>query len=248
MQRGNIQHYNESTFEHWTWWKRYNGDPCNLIAVVTGKEVHGYKLGMKDGILRGLYTRNQFELSDSNFIAIQCVKMGNQMRKHIPEKDFEYLEKHTDFQKPDIMEFYKEFMGVTKESSSDFADNYFRAADRDKSGKIDFKEFLLFLNHECTADPVEKLNWVFDLFDIDGNGTIEKPEMIKIYKTVLALRKKRSKYDTTPEQIAEKMFEICDKNVDDKLTKVEFITTFMEDPVLYAIFCGTMTEEDDEDT
>ncbi|OPL20288.1 neurocalcin-delta A-like [Mytilus galloprovincialis] len=192
--------------------------------------------------------------------------MGNQMRKHIPEKDFEYLEKHTDFQKPDIMEFYKEFMkinpdgnmkleafkeflkGCYKESSSDFADNYFRAADRDKSGKIDFKEFLLFLNHECTADPVEKLNWVFDLFDIDGNGTIEKPEMIKIYKTVLALRKKRSKYDTTPEQIAEKMFEICDKNVDDKLTKVEFITTFMEDPVLYAIFCGTMTEEDEEDT
>lgn len=36
--------------------------------------------------------------------------MGNQMRKHIPEKDFEYLEKHTDFQKPDIIEFYKEFM------------------------------------------------------------------------------------------------------------------------------------------
>lgn len=67
-------------------------------------------------------------------------------------------------------------------------------------------------------------------------------------QTVLALRKKRSKYDTTPEQIAEKMFEICDKNDDDKLTKVEFITTFMEDPVLYAIFCGTMTEEDEEDT
>ncbi|CAC5424449.1 unnamed protein product [Mytilus coruscus] len=173
--------------------------------------------------------------------------MGNQMRKHIPEKDFEYLEKHTDFQKPDIMEFYKEFMkinpdgnmkleafkeflkGCYKENSSEFADNYFRAADKDKN-------------------PVEKLNWVFDLFDIDGNGTIERSEMIKIYKTVLDLRKKRSKYDPTPGQIAEKMFEICDKNVDDKLTKVEFITTFMEDPVLFAIFCGNMTEEDEEDT
>ncbi|XP_052101743.1 neuronal calcium sensor 2-like [Mytilus californianus] len=192
--------------------------------------------------------------------------MGNQMRKDLPEKDFEYLEKHTDFRKPDIMEFYKEFMkinpdgnmkleafqdflkGCYKENSSEFAERYFHAADKDKSGKINFKEFLLFLNHECTSDPVEKLNWVFDLFDIDGNGTIERPEMIKIYKTVKDLRKKRSKYDPTPGQIADKMFEICDKNVDDKLTKVEFITTFMEDPVLFAIFCGNMTEDDEEDT
>ncbi|CAG2198634.1 unnamed protein product [Mytilus edulis] len=49
------------------------------MAVVTGKEEHGYKLGIKDGILRGLYTRNQFELSDSNFIAIQCVNYDNEI-------------------------------------------------------------------------------------------------------------------------------------------------------------------------
>ncbi|CAG2192205.1 unnamed protein product [Mytilus edulis] len=49
------------------------------MAVVTGKEEHGYKLGIKDGILRGLYTRNQFELSDSNFIAIHCVNYNNEI-------------------------------------------------------------------------------------------------------------------------------------------------------------------------
>ncbi|CAG2211427.1 unnamed protein product [Mytilus edulis] len=61
---------------------RGKGDPRNLMAVVTGKEEHGYKLGIKDGILRGLYTRNQFELSDtcdSNFIAIQCVNYYNEI-------------------------------------------------------------------------------------------------------------------------------------------------------------------------
>ncbi|CAG2205715.1 unnamed protein product [Mytilus edulis] len=61
---------------------RGKGDPRNLMAVVTGKEEHGYKLGIKDGILRGLYTRNQFELSDtcdSNFIAIQCVNHYNEI-------------------------------------------------------------------------------------------------------------------------------------------------------------------------
>ena len=49
------------------------------MAVITGKEEHGYQLGIKEGILRGLYTRNQFELSDSNFIAIQSVNYDNEI-------------------------------------------------------------------------------------------------------------------------------------------------------------------------
>ncbi|CAG2246399.1 unnamed protein product [Mytilus edulis] len=56
---------------------RGKGDPRNLVAVVTRKEEHGYQLGIKDGILRGLYTRNQFELADNNFIAIQSVNYDN---------------------------------------------------------------------------------------------------------------------------------------------------------------------------
>jgi hypothetical protein len=46
---------------------RGKGDPRNLQAVVLSREEHGYKLGTKSGVLRGLYTRNQFELSDNNF-------------------------------------------------------------------------------------------------------------------------------------------------------------------------------------
>jgi hypothetical protein len=47
----------------------WKGDPRNLLAVVLSREEHGYKLGTKSGVLRGLYTRNQFELSDNNFLA-----------------------------------------------------------------------------------------------------------------------------------------------------------------------------------
>ncbi|XP_071177222.1 ATP-dependent DNA helicase RecQ-like [Mytilus edulis] len=54
-----------------TYVDRGKGDPRNIKAVVTGKEEHGYQRGIKDGILLALYTRNQFQLSDSNFIAIQ---------------------------------------------------------------------------------------------------------------------------------------------------------------------------------
>jgi hypothetical protein len=56
---------------------RGKGDPCNLLAVVLSREEHGYKLGTKSGVLRGLYTRNQFELSDNNFLAKDTVQLDN---------------------------------------------------------------------------------------------------------------------------------------------------------------------------
>lgn len=78
---------------------------------------------------------------------------------------------------------FKDFLyGFYKDKSTNLAEHYFRAADKNKSGTINFTEFLMFLNHECTSNPEERLNWMFDLFDIDGNGTIERPEMINIYK------------------------------------------------------------------
>jgi hypothetical protein len=47
---------------------RGRGDPRNVMAVILSEEEHGYRLGTKGGVLRGLYTRNQFELSHGKFI------------------------------------------------------------------------------------------------------------------------------------------------------------------------------------
>jgi hypothetical protein len=43
------------------------------------REEHGYKLGTKSGVLRGLYTRNQFELSDNNFLAKDTVQLETEI-------------------------------------------------------------------------------------------------------------------------------------------------------------------------
>jgi hypothetical protein len=58
---------------------RRKGDPRNLLAVVLSREEHGYKLGTKSGVLRGLYTRNQFELSDNNFLAKDTVQLETEI-------------------------------------------------------------------------------------------------------------------------------------------------------------------------
>ena len=50
----------------------------------------------------------------------------------------------------------------------------------DNSGCIDFKEFLLAINVTSSGTPEQKLEWAFRMYDIDGNGTIDEKEMIKI--------------------------------------------------------------------
>ena len=66
------------------------------------------------------------------------------------------------------------------------------------------------------------------------------------FQTALGLNGRQSSNDPTPEQIADKMFESCDKNKDNVLTKEEFVNTFMEDPVLFAIFCRSDESDDKE--
>jgi hypothetical protein len=58
---------------------RGKGDPRNVLAVVINKDELGYKLGTKSGTLRGLYTRNQFELSNSKFLDIGSINNENEL-------------------------------------------------------------------------------------------------------------------------------------------------------------------------
>ncbi|VDO87520.1 unnamed protein product [Schistosoma curassoni] len=63
-----------------------------------------------------------------------------------------------------------------------FCTHVFRTFDKDNSGRIDFKEFLLAINITSGGDPEEKLEWAYQMYDIDGNGTIERTEMVEIIR------------------------------------------------------------------
>jgi len=56
----------------------------------------------------------------------------------------------------------------------------FRTFDSDNSGKIDFKEFLLAINITSAGKPEQKLEWAFQMYDVNGDGTIEPKEMTEI--------------------------------------------------------------------
>lgn len=56
----------------------------------------------------------------------------------------------------------------------------FALTDIDKSGYIDFKEFLQMINLASTSSPEEKLRWTFRLADTNGDGHIDFKEMMGI--------------------------------------------------------------------
>jgi Ca2+-binding EF-hand superfamily protein len=104
--------------------------------------------------------------------------------------------------KEEFQKIYKQFFPFGDPSS--FADYVFNVFDADKSGTIDFKEFICALSVTSRGKMEDKLDWAFQLYDIDGDGKISYEEMLAIveaiYKMVCedALWSERSLLTHTP--------------------------------------------------
>lgn len=87
----------------------------------------------------------------------------------------------------DLNAFNDFFRGFFPEKAENIAEHYFRTIDKDKTGIINFREFLLFLSSEGTVNILDRIAWLFDLFDVDGNGSIDRKEMVEIFKVFITM-------------------------------------------------------------
>lgn len=65
-----------------------------------------------------------------------------------------------------------------------YADFVFRIFDSDKSGLVDFKEFVSALSISSRGELEEKLDWAFRLYDINDDGKISYDEMLAIVEAI----------------------------------------------------------------
>ena len=68
-----------------------------------------------------------------------------------------------------------------------YAVQVFRTLDLDGSGAVTFKEFLVWLSTVSRGSKIDKLNWIFNLYDINGDGRISKDELNVIIRSVYQL-------------------------------------------------------------
>ncbi len=84
--------------------------------------------------------------------------------------------------KEEFQKIYRQFFPFGDPSS--FADYVFNVFDEDKSGSIDFKEFICALSVTSRGKMEDKLDWAFQLYDIDGDGKISYDEMLAIVEAI----------------------------------------------------------------
>ncbi|KAF4105158.1 Kv channel-interacting protein 1 isoform X1 [Onychostoma macrolepis] len=169
---------------------------------------------------------------------------------HRPE-GLEQLEAQTNFNKKELQVLYRGFKnecpsGVVNEETfkqiysqffphgdaSTYAHYLFNAFDSSHSGSIKFEDFVTALSILLRGTTTEKLEWTFNLYDINKDGYITKEEMTDIVKAIYDMMGRFTypamKTDT-PKQHVDAFFQKMDKNRDGVVTLDEFIFSCQED-------------------
>ncbi|XP_051635980.1 guanylyl cyclase-activating protein 3 isoform X2 [Manacus candei] len=89
-----------------------------------------------------------------------------------------------------------------------------------QDGFIDFLEFIAAINLVIRGKIDQKLKWYFKLYDADGNGCIDKKELLSIFSAIQAIN---GYTNMSAEEFTNMVFQKIDVNNDGELTLEEFI-------------------------
>ncbi|XP_062330711.1 recoverin b [Osmerus eperlanus] len=113
-----------------------------------------------------------------------------------------------------------------------YACHVFRSFDSDSDGTLDFKEYIVALHLTSSGKTIQKLEWAFNLYDVDRNGSITKNEIHEIVKSIFNMISKEDQKnlpedENTPEKRTDKIWDFFGKKENDKITEGEFIQGVM---------------------
>ncbi|XP_064378035.1 guanylyl cyclase-activating protein 3 [Dromaius novaehollandiae] len=124
----------------------------------------------------------------------------------------------------DDLEQLDDYLGELLKQNADFFGMLILSSARTNTtedGFIDFLEFIAAINLVIRGKIDQKLKWYFKLYDADGNGCIDKKELLSIFTAIQAIS---GQTDMSAEEFTNMVFQKIDVNNDGELTLEEFIT------------------------
>ena len=117
--------------------------------------------------------------------------------------------------------FDKRYQGKFNDLNA-FIEMLFRAFDRDSSGSLSFREFLLSKRLIDSNDLKEFLRFFFSFLDLSHDNTIEKKEIL-IFLKIMHKSSSTKEESVDIEDYAERMVKDLDLNKDGQIDEEEFI-------------------------
>ncbi|XP_052225494.1 Kv channel-interacting protein 4-like isoform X1 [Dreissena polymorpha] len=166
--------------------------------------------------------------------------------RYKPES-LDILCKNTKFSKKELQIMYRGFKqecptGIVNEEtfkeiyaqffpqgdSTAYAHYVFNTFDHDKNGSISFEEFVMGLSVLSRGTLPERLQWAFNLYDVNGDGIITKDEMVNIVGAIYEMMGRFTLPaidEYSAREHAEKVFQKMDLNTDGVISFEEFMET-----------------------
>uniref|UniRef100_A0A8C4P581 Guanylyl cyclase-activating protein 1-like n=1 Tax=Dromaius novaehollandiae TaxID=8790 RepID=A0A8C4P581_DRONO len=115
--------------------------------------------------------------SSSTVDDLQTVEIHHWYKKFMTECPSGQLTEHE----------FKQFFGLRglDPEANEYIEQMFRTFDMNKDGYIDFMEYVAALSLVLRGKMEQKLRWYFKLYDVDGNGCIDRHELLNIIKVSL---------------------------------------------------------------
>ncbi|KAF1514144.1 Guanylyl cyclase-activating protein 1, partial [Eudyptes chrysocome] len=127
---------------------------------------------------------------------------------------------------------FKQFFGLKNLSlaANKYVEEMFETFDFNKDGYIDFMEYVAALSLVLKGKVDQKLRWYFKLYDVDGNGCIDRGELLNIIKAIRAIN--QCNETMTAEEFTDMVFDKIDINGDGELSLEEFMEGVQKDELL----------------
>ncbi|KAF8790661.1 Kv channel-interacting protein 4 like protein [Argiope bruennichi] len=116
--------------------------------------------------------------------------------------------------------------------STQYAHYVFKSFKQAHGGTINFEQFLNILSVLSRGSVVDKLQWIFGLYDINGDGYITKQEMLNIVSAIydmLGHYTDPAVTEHSAREHVEKIFHQIDSNKDGVVTMDEFMEWCQKD-------------------